>query len=198
MMRNPEATKKLIIEKSSLLFNRKGYMGTSIQDVTKEIGMTKGSIYKNFQNKNELSIEAFKHNLQLLTHRISKYVGLEKTYTGQLLAISRFYRDDYDTMTYLGGCPLMNAAVDSDDTNTHLQKIVNEAFTTIVGFITGIIENGKRNKEIKESIISIDYAVLIFSLIEGGVLMSKTTKNRDYIHLTCDRIDKIIQEELKE
>lgn len=196
-MRNPEATRKLIIEKSALLFNRKGYAGTSINDVTQEMGMTKGSIYKNFENKHELSIEAFRYNLQLLTTRISKYVSKESTALGQLYAISKFYREDFDTMSFLGGCPLMNAAIDSDDTNQHLKLVVNQAFNTIIGFISQIIERGILNKEIKDGLNAKEYAVIIFSLIEGGILMSKTTQDSNYMFITCNRIDKIIAEELK-
>ena len=197
MIRNPEATKQLIIEKSALLFNRKGYAGTSLQDLTKSIGMTKGSIYGNFENKNEVALEAFKYNFKQLVQRITHKVIKEPTAIGQLFALTKFYREDFDVMTYLGGCPVMNAATDSDDTNDHLRKEVTRAFEMILGTISGIIEIGKKSKEIKLEVKADKYAVLIFSLIEGGILISKTTGNKQCLFETCDRIDQIINEELR-
>jgi AcrR family transcriptional regulator len=198
MSRDPEATKQLIIEKSALIFNRKGYAGTTLQDLTKAIGMTKGSIYGNFENKNQVSLEAFKYNFKELTKRITSYVSKEPTAIGQLLALTKFYREDFDVMTYLGGCPVMNAATDADDTNDHLRSEVSKAFDVILGTIGGIIEGGKKTREIWENVESAKYAVLFFSLIEGGILMSKTTGKKQFLFETCDRIDQIINEELRQ
>ncbi len=194
-MKNSSETRKLIIEKSALLFNRKGYAGTSIQDITKEIGMTKGSIYRNFENKNEISIEAFKYNILELNRRLEAYTGKERDSIGQLMAITRFYRQDFETKSFLGGCPIMNAAIDSDDTHEELKKVVHFALNKILGIIGQIIQNGLDKNEIKNSIIPENYAVLIFSLIEGGLFSSKTTESPKYLFQTCDRIDKINLEE---
>jgi TetR/AcrR family transcriptional repressor of nem operon len=37
----------------------KGYSGTSMSDITAATGLTKGSIYGNFENKDEVAIAAF-------------------------------------------------------------------------------------------------------------------------------------------
>ncbi|MEL6536474.1 MAG: TetR family transcriptional regulator, partial [Bacteroidota bacterium] len=53
-MRNPTQTKELIITRAMPLFNTKGYTATSISDITNATGITKGAIYGNFQNKDEV------------------------------------------------------------------------------------------------------------------------------------------------
>src|SRR5690606_39591748 len=53
-MRNPEYTKKRILQRSAVLFNTRGYQATSVSDITDATGFTKGAIYRHFKNKEEL------------------------------------------------------------------------------------------------------------------------------------------------
>lgn len=50
-MSKAERTKQFIIEKTAPIFNAKGYMGTSMNDIMNATGLTKGSIYGNFETK---------------------------------------------------------------------------------------------------------------------------------------------------
>ena len=196
-MGNPAVTKQTIIEKSAMLFNKKGYAGTTLQDLTTATRLTKGSIYGNFTNKNEVALEAFRYNFAQLGARINAYVSKETGAISRLFALTRFYRQDFDMMTYLGGCPLMNAATDSDDTNEALRREVAQAFESVIGIISGIIDQGKQSGEISNQVVAPTYGALFFSLLEGGILLGKTTGKKQYLYEACDRIDKIIQDELQ-
>jgi len=99
-------------------------------------------------------------------------------------------------MKYLGGCPLLNAGTDADDTNENLRREVVNAFEMTLGTIEGIIEAGKASGSIRSDISGVKYSMLFFSLIEGSILLSKTTNKKTYLFEACDRIDKIIREEL--
>jgi TetR/AcrR family transcriptional repressor of nem operon len=59
-MTKAEKTKAFIIERSAPLFNSKGYSGTSMNDLMDITGLTKGSIYGNFENKDEVALAAFR------------------------------------------------------------------------------------------------------------------------------------------
>jgi TetR/AcrR family transcriptional repressor of nem operon len=61
-MSKAEKTKQFIIEKTATLFNTKGYTSTSLSDITAVTGLTKGSIYGNFENKDDVALQAYKHN----------------------------------------------------------------------------------------------------------------------------------------
>lgn len=56
MSRNkyPERTVEQIIQISIKLFSEKGYDNTSIQDIAKKLGMTKGAVYHHFKSKREI------------------------------------------------------------------------------------------------------------------------------------------------
>ena len=54
-----EKTRQLIIEKTASIFNKKGYTGTYLSDLTNATGLTKGSIYGNFKDKKRGSFRSF-------------------------------------------------------------------------------------------------------------------------------------------
>ena len=58
-MGNAASTRELIIDKSIPIFNTKGYYATSLSDITQATGITKGAIYGNFKNKDEVASEAW-------------------------------------------------------------------------------------------------------------------------------------------
>ena len=59
-----EKTSQYIVETTAPLFNKNGYTGTSLSDITDTTGLTKGAIYGNFKNKEELALEAFNFNVK--------------------------------------------------------------------------------------------------------------------------------------
>jgi len=50
-----ERTSAFIIERVAPVFNKHGYIGTSMSDLTEATGLTKGALYGNFENKEALA-----------------------------------------------------------------------------------------------------------------------------------------------
>ena len=105
-MSKAERTKQLIIEKTAPLFNTKGYTTTSLSDITQATGLTKGSIYGNFENKDEVAIAAYKYNSGLLKKNMARSFGDEfPTPIDKLHAFVAFYRKNWQAVFLNGGCP---------------------------------------------------------------------------------------------
>jgi len=66
MLTKAELTTQYIIETVAPIFNKNGYAATSMSDLTKATGLTKGAIYGNFKNKEDLAIASFKHNVKVI------------------------------------------------------------------------------------------------------------------------------------
>jgi len=197
-MSKAEKTKQYIIEKSATLFNTKGYTTTSLSDITKATGLTKGSIYGNFENKDEVALEVYKYNSGLLKRNLSKSFGDEfPSSLDKLHAFVAFYRKNWNLVFSNGGCPLMNAATESDDTFPNLKNQVKISFEEWISKISDIIKLGQKNGEFNLKINSEEYASLFIMQIEGGILLSKTTGNENFLNLALDRVLYIIDKEIK-
>lgn len=192
-----ERTKQHIIEKAALFFNKKGYADTSMSDITTATGLTKGAIYGNFENKDELALKVFDYNLSLLQQGIDAATSRETDAIGKLLALIDFYRREYRQVSHRGGCPVMNAAVEADDNFPALKTRVKAAIRRWKKHIVRIIETGKKQKRIHARVDAEKYAGVLIALIEGGIMLSKTMDDTSYVFNTLERADEIIKKELE-
>lgn len=197
MASKSEITAKYIVKTVAPIFNKKGYVGTSLSDLTSATGLTKGAIYGNFKNKEELSLEAFNHNVRFVLKMIRERMDEQLTAIGKLKALNNFYRDYTKETIHLGGCPILNVGIDANHLNPLLLKRVNHVINKLEESIASVIKVGIASKEIKEDIEPIKYARLIFSKLEGAIFMAIIRKNELYLSEMTDHIDYTIDNELK-
>lgn len=196
-MSKAEKTKQHIIEKTATLFNTKGYISTSLSDITQATGLTKGSIYGNFENKDEVAIEVYKYNAGLLGKTLSCSFGDEYiTSLDKLHAFVEFYRKNWKFVFANGGCPLMNAATEADDSFPALKTQVKRSFEQWLTKISDVIDEGQRKGEIDKKASAEQYASLFIMLIEGGILLSKTMGDQSFLNHALDKVASIIDHEL--
>ena len=192
-----DKTRRHIIEKVAPVFNKKGYAGTKVIDLIQATGLTKGSIYGNFKDKDEVALEAFRHNYKEVLGGTMAEMSLETDYTSKLKAIPQYYRNNIYVLAKLGGCPLLNTAIDSANVHPYLEKESVKAFRNYYEIIKETIEKGKQTKEFYPHVDPHQYAGIILSLIEGGIALSKSLKDPTFLMESLKKIDQIIDNELK-
>ncbi|MFK8044391.1 MAG: TetR/AcrR family transcriptional regulator [Crocinitomicaceae bacterium] len=196
MPKKAELTSAYIIQKVAPVFNKKGYSATSMADITLATGLTKGAIYGNFLNKNELAIKSFSYNINLITNAIAIEIEKEKSAINKLLAITKFYSKYYQFTLDFGGCPVLNIGVDANHQDPVLMQKVQKAIGNVQKFIESVIESGIANNEIKQSIDSKYYARQIFARIEGAVFMTMTTKKEIYMKDMVKGLNHMIEKDI--
>jgi AcrR family transcriptional regulator len=196
-MSKAENTRKFIVEKTAEIFNKKGFAGTSLTDLTEATGLTKGSIYGNFENKDEVALAVFDYNVARLNSNLNAAIAGASNAIDKLLKLTDYYRSGFKNSFSRGGCPILNTAVEADDTHPALKDKVSTSIKTWKKNIEAIIKQGIEAKEIKASVDPSEFATEYMALIEGGTLLAKTTGNINMLYTSVDRIKKIILTELK-
>lgn len=172
-MGKAEITKAYIVEKTAPIFNTKGYAGTSINDMIEATGLTKGSIYGNFANKDEVAVAAFDHNLAIVQAILRDEFSRCTTYTDKLLVYTRVYGSILKKPFPLGGCPVLNTAIESDDTHPLLRERATQAIRDWKQHIIRLIEKGKVNQEFREDADPLKIALTLIALVEGSIMLAK-------------------------
>jgi TetR/AcrR family transcriptional repressor of nem operon len=193
-MRNPEATKETILKKSGVLFNTQGYKSTSISEITDATGFTKGAIYSHFENKDELEIETLKYLSSLMFEKLRGRIREEATTGDKLRSVFHFFESYISNPPLKGGCPLLNVAIEADDSNPALQKAALKILTSLREAIVTMLANGIKYKQIKAGIDKEYYATLIIAGLEGAIMMSKLSGNDDDIKRMIKHLDKQVAE----
>ena len=193
-MGKAERTRQYIIEKTAPLFNTKGYAGTSLHDMTEATGLTKGSIYGNFNNKDEVAVAAFRYNAKLLWSHIQREVAKRKTYKEKLLAYPQVYGKLFSNPFIIGGCPLLNTATEADDTHPELKKEVTRAISAWKEELLSLIEAGIRTGEFRRIRDPEQEALTIIATIEGAIMITKLTGKPNYLRKMMNSLQKRIHE----
>jgi TetR/AcrR family transcriptional repressor of nem operon len=197
MMGKAERTREFIIEKTASLFNQKGYAGTSMSDMTETTGLTKGAIYGNFENKDEVALAAFDHNMARMIAQVKKLQSLRPTALGKLQSYIIVYRNGLRSPVLSDGCPIINTGTEADDTHPQLQKSVTDALESWHRSISAIMHQGIRTGEIRDNVNVPAFASLMIALIEGGITVSKISGNRSYLDQSLDHLEQLIASQLK-
>jgi AcrR family transcriptional regulator len=196
-MTKAEETRQYIIEVAAPIFNKYGYAATSMSQLTNATKLTKGAIYGNFKNKEDLAICAFDYNVGQLISAIRSKTDKSSSAIDRLYAIVDFYRNYYSYSKKFGGCPVLNVGVDANNQNTLLLENVRKTIKRLQGYIAKIIEKGKNEGSIKAHIASIEWAVRIDTMIQGAVFMTYTMDSDLYIKDTMNQVQRIIDQELR-
>jgi len=196
-MGKAEDTRNYIIEQAALIFNLHGYAGTTMSQLTRAIQRTKGAIYGNFKDKDEIALAAFDYNFNEISKKISKVVCSKENACDKLIAFANFYLDAFAEICQKGGCPILNAAVDADNVHEPLKERVAHAVGEWIRTVTQIVYNGIKRNQINPNIKPEQFASIFVSLIEGGIMLSKTTGNTIHLSRNIDHLIHVVNAELR-
>jgi len=187
-----ERTRLFIIEQTAPVFNARGFAGTSLADMTAATGLTKGGIYGNFENKDEVALAAFDYNFGRVTNYIKKKILATENAVERLLVYPEVYRDFLKIPFLKAGCPILNTSTEADDTHPALRKKAADALTFWKKSLENQIKRGIERKEIEGCTNPSEVAVVMMSLIEGAVMQAKVHGKATELKITMDFLTKYI------
>jgi TetR/AcrR family transcriptional regulator, transcriptional repressor for nem operon len=185
-MTKSERTRQFIVEKAAPIFNQKGIAGTSISDIMKATRLAKGGIYGNFTSKEEISLAVFDYIVAIEQREVKSVAAKELTAKGKLFAILGFYREYPTRPPMKGGCPVLNFGAEADDTNPLVKKRVNEVILHFQESIGKLVQRGIRDGEFRADWDAGLFAIKMYALIEGGIMISRIQGNTRQMGLIID------------
>jgi TetR/AcrR family transcriptional regulator, transcriptional repressor for nem operon len=176
-MTKAEKTRQHIIEQTAPVFNQNGFAGTSLTALQNATGLTKGSLYGHFADKEAMAVAAFEYSMlkvrSLIMERMAGLVSPRE----KLDALFSFFGEYVFNPPIPGGCPLLNNGVEADDHHTSMKKTVSREIQKVTNFIAKLLEEGKRVNEFKKTFDSKELATICFSAIEGSIMISRVSSS---------------------
>lgn len=188
-----DQTRQHIIASTAGIFNKKGFAGTSITDITKATGLTSGSIYGNFENKEEVALAAFDYNLANFRGVVAQRVNRCLTNKDKLLMYIKAYHSSENVAFPEGGCPMQNTLAEADDTHEELRKRAGAGLMLWKSDLVNLINKGIAEKEFAPETDANKIALHIIALTEFGFMMGSATKSRNHVDELLDMATEIVQ-----
>jgi TetR/AcrR family transcriptional regulator, transcriptional repressor for nem operon len=196
VMRKGEKTKERIIEQTAPLFNQRGFSGSSLSDIMAATGLHKGGIYNHFESKEELALQAFDYAAQRVRDRLTLRLNNTHTNVERLLTIAAVFCDHVLNPPVPGGCPLLNAAIESDDTFPLLRERVCQAMDRWRERIRNVVRDGMTTGEFQANLDADSIATRFIATLEGGVMLSKLYGNSVHIERAVIFLTEYVHKEL--
>ncbi|TAE86806.1 MAG: TetR/AcrR family transcriptional regulator [Bacteroidetes bacterium] len=193
MTSKAERTKQFIIEKTAPIFNTKGYAGTSLNDMMAVTGLTKGSIYGNFDNKDAVALAAFAYNFRLVIVYIKEEMDKYPSYIDKLLVYPNTYRKYHKLPFLKNGCPVANTSTEADDTHPALKEKVNAAIGYWRNSVEKQLKAGIKSGEINPATNIVEVCGVLTALIQGAVLHAKASGKMQYLNASMDYLENFIK-----
>jgi TetR/AcrR family transcriptional regulator, transcriptional repressor for nem operon len=180
-LRKGEATRRLILERASPVFNQLGFAGASMTEIVEATGIEKGGIYNHFGSKEELAVEAFDYAISLI---VDGYAAVQEGKVGldRIVAMIEIFSDWSGHPHVAGGCPIMNTAIEADDTNPALAARARAAMDSWHRLIGSIVKDAKARGELDPDVDPYELATLVTSTLEGSLMLSRLFHDPAYKH----------------
>jgi AcrR family transcriptional regulator len=164
-MSKGEQTRERILARSAPLFNRQGYFGASLADIMRETGLEKGGIYNHFSSKEQL-LNAIE----------------------RLLALVFVFQGIIEDPPVVGGCPILNTAIEADDANEVLRDRARAAMDDWRTTIHRIVNKGIERREIRPGVNADEVASIFIATLEGAIMLSNLYKDSLHIKRAANHI----------
>jgi len=175
-------TKQRIADAALEQFHRKGYNGTSVQDLMSAVGAPKGTFYNHFASKEDLALDAVRRygdelGLAALAdaasgtprERIDRHVA-DLVAAGLAVAAER-------------GCLMANLAGEVPAHSPAVAAAVGDHLELWVSTLAAAIDEGKAAGEITSDTPSGDLAEFIVNAWEGGSVKAKATASAEPVRV---------------
>lgn len=193
-MSKSEDTKAFIIRKAAPIFNTKGYVATSLKDITDATKMTKGAIYGNFGNKEAVAIAVLEYSAERIFGLMGKMVHAADNAPDKLRAILVFYENYITNPPIKGGCPILNTAIEVDDGNPNLRLKVTRMLETLHTSMFKIVQRGIREGQIKPDVDIESFGYLFVAALEGAIMIARVQGDVKTYLIIKKQLEKQIQE----
>ena len=165
MPRNPIPVKERLIETASRLFYEQGYNSTGINQILKEAGVAKASMYDHFQSKEDICIAYLKQMDEQFVYNLTQYVNQREVGKAKVLAVFDFLSDFYNAENFRG-CWCLNTMAEIPQDDERIKAEIRSQKQSLREIIQQLVSE---NLEVKAGDTLADELYLLY---EGALMES--------------------------
>jgi TetR/AcrR family transcriptional repressor of nem operon len=173
-----DLTRQNIIEKSMQLFSVKGYFNTSIANIVKATGLTKGGIYGHFRNKQEIWYAVYDECVRIWKGIVFQGV---RDISDPLARIERVIENSMKNYlgagVFEGGCLLFNSLVDLAGQSPTMSNHVLEGFKGFAELLRLWLEEAEKQGMLRDGLNLHEIANFLVISLNGAAPLYAASKD---------------------
>jgi len=170
--RRKQRTRAALIRAAQALIAA-GKLNVPVLEITQAADVGMGSFYNHFDSKEQLALAAFDYALERVRQRFADGLAGKAHAADALIAFLGVFRGYAQRPPISGGCPILNTAIESDDTNPILRDRVCAFVEEWRSSIQATVRAGIARGEIRPEVDGAHLALLLIATMEGAVMLTK-------------------------
>lgn len=177
-----------IIQTACTLLESQGFHGTGLNQIVKESGAPKGSLYHYFPSgKDQIAEVAIEHAGRTIAARISSILATTLNPAEAVRDFVMQLAGHIEASGYASGGPLTTIAMETATTNERLNLACRAAYSRLQGaFEAKLVQSGLPPMQARQ------LATFITASIEGGIMLCRTYHSGDPLRLVAEQLHQLI------
>ena len=171
-----ELTREKIMETAAEEIYRVGFQATSIGEILRKLGVSKGCFYHHFQTKQQLGYAVLEEMYFKIQAEIWNPI---LNGNDPLNGIIKLYRDtnkELETERIKHGCPINNLAQEMSPIDEGFRKRVEKIYQTWHKQLTLALKRAQKENTMRSDIDPNEVAALIIAVTQGAVGIAKNAQ----------------------
>jgi len=177
-----------IIETASELFYRNGYNLTGINEIIKEAGIAKATLYNHFPSKEDICIAYLQYKNNTFRKDMQDFVYQSPLGKERIFALFNFLKLFFDQKDF-NGCWCLNTVSEMPKDNKNVRSEIQKQKNDFINFIKNLIAENYNQSSDKENQM---LARKVYLIYEGAISESKVHQNIWPIEASLSLCEKIL------
>lgn len=170
-----------ILEASYSLMLAQGYAATSVDDICRQAGVSKGSFYHFFPTKQDCALAMIDHHMLEAEQTIQAGLDLEGLDPSDAAIAYVEHIESLSEVMFENGCLIGAFALELAETHPELREQVSTVFRGTTAEFEKVLAPLCEASTQSDTPTPRELAEQMMSVIEGGVVLSKAHNDRRYV-----------------
>lgn len=167
-----------VLEKAMELFWKKGYNGTSINDLVEATGLSRSSLYATYQDKHQLFMAALRRYQDVNGTMLAERIKDVPTAKGKIDMIFRSTQQTILQHPFGKGCFMVNTAAEMANQDAGIAQFAADDFAGMEALFASLLKQGQAAGEISKTVKVKPLAQYLFSSYLGLRIIGQTQPDK--------------------
>lgn len=182
--RNPDRTRRLILEAAFGQIYRHGYQGTRLDDVVAATGLTKGALYHHFPNKQALGYAVVDEIVREMVRQVWLQPLLDtQDPLGQIIYSIENMEALFGPEIITLGCPLNNLAQEMSPLDEGFRARLDEVYQEWRCGLLNALGRAQTLGQIRTELNCSDVATFVLAALSGCIGVAKNSQSPDQLRI---------------
>jgi TetR/AcrR family transcriptional repressor of lmrAB and yxaGH operons len=177
-----------ILQTTCNLLEKQGYYGTGLNEIVKESGAPKGSLYYYFpEGKEQITAEAVLQSGRAVSERIRAGLKVSSSAPKAIHDFILLVAENVERSGFAAGSPLTAVAMETATQSERINLACREAYGMLQSaFKEKLLQSGISDSKAEE------LATFVTASIEGGIILSRVSHTADPLRLVAKQLKTLL------